>query len=259
MWWRALVVLLAVVHDVFGVPVVVFPNGKAVGGRTIDLTPDQFKSRQALAAYLSTIAALDYHGDRVYKASGELVESFDQLVEDDHLYVVAPGMELLVSAPVTQVEEEVSTQARLTFINKYDFPVDVYWFQKKLYPLDKGETQAFRVHHDDEIFVQDAAGNVLFEHHVNVHHSNDLEFTLPGGISIEFRNQFESDPVDIYWFDRLHGKVGPKQTIVFNSADGNEFTLRDSRGNHLAKVVLHYAYGPHQHFAVPLDEGHQEL
>ncbi|RHY96981.1 hypothetical protein DYB37_006714 [Aphanomyces astaci] len=99
-------VLLAITFAVLGIvvsgmSVVFFPNGRDsltaptrvsnTEGIAVQVGPNQAKTVQALVAYLSTVAALSYHGDRVFTLTGDTVMSFDQLVEHKHLYVTVPG------------------------------------------------------------------------------------------------------------------------------------------------------------------------
>ncbi|KAF0695802.1 Aste57867_13399 [Aphanomyces stellatus] len=84
--------------------VTVFPNGESTGGVQVDLTPVDVPSGRILAVYLSTLVKVDgvYTdetksstqdiADRVYTGQGRLVESFDDLAENDRLYVVAPNL-----------------------------------------------------------------------------------------------------------------------------------------------------------------------
>ncbi|RHY16131.1 hypothetical protein DYB32_010674 [Aphanomyces invadans] len=238
-----------------------------IQGMTVQVGPDQAKTGQALAAYLSTVAALGYHGDRVYKATGVAVTAYDQLVEQEHVYVAAPGQPFVAPHPES-VEEasaaavdgatgdiDVKTPIVVTFWNKFDAPVDVYWFDTHIYNLDANETQRFHGLHGDLL---NADSDAVFEQYVDVSHGHEQEFHVPGGIEIEFRNHFESEPVDIYWFDTAHAHLPPQSKISLHANDGDEFTLVDSDGAIVATHVLTEADGPIQFLAVPL-EVHDQL
>ncbi|OQS03334.1 hypothetical protein THRCLA_04380 [Thraustotheca clavata] len=84
--------------------VVVYGNGKSVGGIKLALEPQFATSGEALAEYLSNFVAVDgvrlvgessdkkIVADRVYNGQGKLIESFQDIDQGDRLYTVAPGL-----------------------------------------------------------------------------------------------------------------------------------------------------------------------
>ncbi|KDO23522.1 hypothetical protein SPRG_11444 [Saprolegnia parasitica CBS 223.65] len=115
---------LLTAHNQTWKTVVVYDNGKSVGGVRLSLDPSHVSSGAALAAYLSEHIYVDgirlvgepepvrILADRVFTGTGRLVTSFDDFQDGDRLYTVAPG--LLFVWPFVKLGHRVHIRAEMS-------------------------------------------------------------------------------------------------------------------------------------------------
>ncbi|KDO19374.1 hypothetical protein SPRG_15464 [Saprolegnia parasitica CBS 223.65] len=111
--------LLLLALAAHAVHVTVYRNGESVDGVAVDVTPAMATSGLDLATHLSTFVPVDgmlddasvktIVADRVYNGRGQLVESIDQIEENERLYLVAPG--LLFVWPFVELGHTVSVES----------------------------------------------------------------------------------------------------------------------------------------------------
>ncbi|ETV93665.1 hypothetical protein H310_12432 [Aphanomyces invadans] len=112
---------LASMISAVAVHVTVFRNGESTGGVPVDLSEAHVPSGLELAQYLSTLVPVDglyldetktttdTIGDRVFTGKGVLVSSFDDIEENDRLYIVGRGLHFVW--PFVEFGHRVSLQS----------------------------------------------------------------------------------------------------------------------------------------------------
>nr|AIG55679.1 secreted protein [Thraustotheca clavata] len=112
-----LFVVLAVVNAVH---VTIYRNGESTDGVQVEIKPEDVTSGLTLAQHLSTFLPVDgiidgatnvkeTVADRVYNGNGIIVENYDQINENERLYLVAP--DLLFVWPFVEFGHKVSVES----------------------------------------------------------------------------------------------------------------------------------------------------